>query len=370
MRITALVPVYREPKRAGDIVKKLLANDYAEKDITVIVDGQTTPAIETALDPWRDRITIHYNGEQLGKTESINRVAATIKTDVFLFLDNDIELPDDAQYLAKLARRMEEYDMVEIPKEAIYRKPVSRMMAIEFLSFAMISSCMAKLAKRSPSMNGAAFASTALLFRQLDGFRAVINEDMDFAARAFQLHATYGYPGELKVRNEVPDTVREWLVQRKRWAMNNITWLKDNFALIIVHLFKTPAIFLSSVLLMLPFITYLGVFFLAKHTGTAFLLPLIFMVSQHYQTLTVLLLWITHAHLITGGGWIATLAGLLVAGFVFAIFARILRFRFNPIDFLFYYFIYSPIWGLANAVMLFIVLFKIDINIDWKITKS
>jgi len=370
MKITILIPVYKEPKRVSDIVSKLLANDYTDKVLVVIVDGNTNPAIEAALEPHRAGITVNYNGEQLGKTESINRVAHKIRTDVFLMLDNDIELPDDPLFLQKIAVRMEHNDLIEIPKEGIRKSLVSRMMSIEFLSFAMISLTMGKLAKRSPSMNGAAFAVTALLFRQLDGFQPVINEDMDFAARAFQLHSAFAYPPELKVRNDVPDSISEWLVQRKRWAMNNILWFKENFFLIFINLFKTPAMFFSTILLMLPFITYLLVFMFIQHTGIVFLLPLLFMVTQHFQVITGIFLWLIHVNLISSGSWIASIAGVLVAGAVFAVFARILRFRFNPLDFLLYYFIYSPIWMLANVIMFFVVLFKIDIKIDWKISKS
>lgn len=370
MKIAILIPIYKEPKRASDIVSKILANDYQDKQLIVIVDGITNPAIEAALEPHRESITVNYNGEQLGKTESINRVAHKTKTDVFLMLDNDIELPDDPLFLHKVSLRMEHNDLIEIPKEGIRKSVVSRMMSIEFLSFAMISLTMGKLAKRSPSMNGAAFAVTALLFRQLDGFQPVINEDMDFAARAFQLHSAFAYPPELKVRNDVPDTFREWIVQRKRWAMNNILWLKENFFLIFINLFKTPAMFFSTILLLLPFITYLLVFLFIQHTGVVFLLPLLFMITQHFQVITGIFLWLIHVNLISSGSWIASIAGVLVAGMVFAIFARILRFRFNPLDFLLYYFIYSPIWMLANVLMFFVVLFKIDLKIDWKISKD
>lgn len=368
MKITVLVPVYKVPKRAGDIIAKLLANTYENREIIIVVDGFTNPEIETALDPFRDRIVIHYNNEQLGKTESLNRIALKHVTDVFLMLDNDIELPPDTDYLDRLAARMERFDLIEIPKEAIAKSLIARMMRLEFLAFAMISLTMAKLAKRSPSMNGAAFAVQALLFRQLDGFRAVINEDMDFAVRAFQLHASFGYPLDLKVRNEVPETISEWLVQRKRWAMNNVLWLKENFFLIFTHFFKTPALFFSSVLLFLPLITFFAVYFLVKKSRFGLVLPLIFMISQHFSFLSGILLWTSHLDLLMSGGWVAPLTGLAVAVAVFFLFACVLRFSFNLIDFLVYYFFYSPIWLVANILMVFVIFFKIDIKIDWKIT--
>lgn len=150
--------------------------------------------------------------------------------------------------------------------------------------------------------------------------------------------------------------------------MNNILWIKENFFLIFINLFKTPALFFSSVLLLLPFLTYVLVFFLAKSTGTAFILPLIFMVSQNFHIEAGILLWLAHINLISNGSWIAIAAGLLVAAAMFAIFAKILRFRLNPLDFLIYYFVYSPIWMAANIIMFCMILLRIDIKFDWKIT--
>lgn len=365
-----MIPVYKVPKRAADIVAKILANTWVDKEIIIVVDGLTNETIDQALSPFSGRITVHYNNEQLGKTESLNRIALKKKTDVFLMLDNDIELPDDVEYLSKVAVLMDKFDLIEIPKEALYRSPISRMMALEFLSFAMISATMAKLAKRSPSMNGAAFAVQALLFRQLDGFRAVINEDMDFAVRAFQLHAAFGYPVELKVRNEVPDTIKDWIIQRKRWAMNNVLWVKENFLLILFHFFRTPALLFSTLLMFLPFITYLAVFILIKKSKFALLLPLVFMISQHFHLFAGLFLWTSQLDILSTGGLLATGAGFITASLVFFVFARYLRFRFNLLDFLVYYFLYSPIWLVANILMFFVVFFDIDIKIDWKITDS
>jgi len=161
MKITVMVPVYREPKRVGDILSKILVNNYPDREVIVVVDGITNPAIESAIDPHRNWITVHYNGEQLGKTESLNRIAFMQKTDIFLMLDNDIELPDDSLYLKKISVWMEKYDLLEIPKEAIQKNLISRMMAIEFLSrspYSTFSSC----ATRSTSLIKARSFSSSL----------------------------------------------------------------------------------------------------------------------------------------------------------------------------------------------------------------
>lgn len=370
MKITVMVPVYRVPKRVGDIVAKALADRWQDKEVVVVVDGFTNPEIEAALDPFRDRITVRYNGCQLGKAASINRAALYGETDVFLMLDNDIELPENVLFLTTLAEYMENRDLAEIPKEALGEGLIPRMMRFEFLTNAMLSMTMSRCAGLSPSMNGAAFAVRADLFRELGGFRAVVNEDMDFAARAFERNASFGFPEKLKVRNEVPQTAHEWFVQRKRWALNNIAWMKDHWRLLASSVVRTPALILSAVLWMLPFLAYLAAFFVARNADFSLLVPILFLTLQPIRMATCALVRPELLSLFSASGWIATLAGLVATGMFFFAFSRVLKFRFNPADFLLFYFVYAPVWLFSNVVMLLAVLFRVDVKIDWKISES
>lgn len=367
MKLTAVVPVYRDPKRAGDIIRKLLANDYPYLEIVIVVDGKTNPAIEEALDPYRERIRIHYNQDRLGKSASLNRIAAGLRTDVILFLDNDILLPEDPGFVAKVAEVMQDCDISELPKEAVAVSLISKMMRYEFLGFAMTTYVLSKLSGRCPSMNGAAFAVRKEFFDKMGGFNQVINEDMDFAARAFRQGARFSYNPRLKVKNEVPVTVAEWLKQRKRWALNNILWLRNNFRLLVTHFFKSFSFFISAILLLLPFFTYVLVFILMTRFHLTAFLPVLFMTAQHIHMSAGLLLWLTQFDLIFVEGLIPTLMGFLVSGLIYFGFAKFLRFRFNFLEYLLFYFIYSPIWLLANIIVWIGMALKIDIRVDWKV---
>ncbi|MEK6796027.1 MAG: glycosyltransferase family 2 protein [Spirochaetota bacterium] len=367
MKITALIPVYQKPKRVQSIVRTLLSDRHAEKEIVVVVDGEATKEIKKALAPFGKRIKVRYNHERLGKSTALNNVALEVSSDVLLFLDNDIVLPAGGTLLEELSDIMCSQDIVELPKEAITKSLISRMMGYEFLSIAMTEFVMAGLSGRSPSMNGAAFAVRTALFRKLRGFRQVFHEDMDFAARAFRDGARFSYPPRLKVKNEVPDTIGDWLTQRKRWALNNILWLKENFFIVVLHMFKSPSFFLSAMLLFLPFIAYLVMFLTLKQLRITAILPIIFMTVQQYHVIAGLFLWLTHIDLIFVEGIIPTAGAILFSGVLTGAFARVLNFRFNPLEYLLFYFIYSPIWLIANAVMWIVVLLRIDIKHDWKV---
>jgi len=48
MNICVLVPVYKEPMRAGDIAAKFLADTHPHTGLVFVVDGETNPVIGTA----------------------------------------------------------------------------------------------------------------------------------------------------------------------------------------------------------------------------------------------------------------------------------------------------------------------------------
>jgi len=90
MKITAVIPVYKDPRDLKTILERLLFFDYPAKEIVVVVDGATNEAIESILDLYRQQIRVHYNGIQKGKVMSLNDVVPHLETDTLLFIDNDI----------------------------------------------------------------------------------------------------------------------------------------------------------------------------------------------------------------------------------------------------------------------------------------
>jgi len=367
MKIAVVVPVYHEPKKTGDIIRKFFDNDYPEKEIYIVIDGETNELIEAAFSPFRERLHLSYNNKRLGKVNSLNRVTYEINADLLLFLDNDIVLPDDTRYLSKIAKFMENHDIAELPKEAIVSSFISAMINYEFIGYAISSLIVANLSHRCPFLNGAAFIIRQPLFNRLEGFRSVVNEDNDISSRAFRLDARFGFDPSLKVKNEVPSTVREWLKQRRRWALNNIYWLKDHFIHVFLKMFRSPRLFLSFLFLIMPIAAFILVFLLARHTHMTALLPFIFMHFQHYNVISGAFLWYTHYRLIATEGIIPTISGLLISTGITFIFSRILKFRFNFLDYILFYFVYSPIWFIINIIMWVLVIFKIEIDLDWKI---
>lgn len=368
-KISVIVPVYRHPKLAGAIIESVLASPYPNREMIVIVDGGTNHEIEAVLEPHREKISVHYNAKNIGKAASLNYIGLKLDTDILLFLDNDIELPGDPEFLAILSREFDEHDIVELPKDAIVNSFVSAMMEYEFFSYAIASYSFAKISRRCPSMNGAAFAIRSDLFKKLNGFARVQNEDMDLAARAFYEHARFSYPIDLKVKNEVPTTVYEWFRQRKRWATNNVLWFLDNIGPLGKNFMKDRGLRFSILLVFLPFIVLLGIFFLLRLFKIDSVIPAVMMIAMHANILTGILLAVSQYELLVNS-LISFSIGLGVSGLFYAFFAWALKFRIRLIPFLFFYLFYSPVWFIANIIFGIAVLLKININIEWMITEE
>lgn len=368
MKVSVVIPVYKKPKLVNDILGKLLANTFSNKEIIVIVDGKTNEEIEKALSCYKDRIKVVYNTKQLGKAGSLNNVALNLHTDYLVFFDNDILIPDRMDFISDVVAELSRYDLVEFPKEAIAGTVLSDMLAFEFMSFAIWSYTFSKFAHRSPSMNGAAFAIKKDLFVTLQGFHPVVNEDMDLAFRSFMEHARYSFNPELKVYNELPATFGEWLTQRKRWAVNNILWLKKNIGNLIRDFFKDNMVRLSFLFILFPIIASIVLYFTLHYFGLTSLLPLIMVLGVYKHIIIGLFLGLVHYQLFTFG-IVPIIIGLVTTFLFYLTFSFILRFRFNPISFIMFYIFYIPVWMFANIIFGIGVILNMDMKLDWKVSE-
>ncbi|MEW6515573.1 MAG: glycosyltransferase family 2 protein [candidate division FCPU426 bacterium] len=367
MSIAVIIAVYLHPRRVADMIRALLRDAYPDKEIIAAVDGESTPEIEASLAAFAGQITVLYNHEHLGKAATLNRVAAAAKSDVLLFLDNDVLLGDNPGFLSKLAGDMEKFDLAEIPKEARATSWISAMMEFEFLDYAIVTWLFSHLTGHCPAMNGAAFAVRREWFSRLQGFRPVVNEDMDFAARAFRLHARFGFNPRLKVGNEVPTEINGWLRQRKRWALNNILWLQENFINLLTRSLRSPRLLLPLLAFFAPFFAIMLAFVVFRSAHLTVLLPSLFMLSQHFHGLAGIFLGVTHYHLIIADGLLPTALALALSWAFHFAFARILKYPFKPLLFLVYYFLYAPVWMLANLVIWAQLVLHGRVQTEWKV---
>lgn len=348
MTITALVPVYREPKRVADIVRALAAESRPGTSIMVVVDGESTDSIAAALQGIRQlpAVTIIEGEPHLGKAEALNRAISRADGEGLLFIDNDIEVPAGGRLLAQTEAMLAERDIAELPKVGRGRGPVAAMGRYEFLSNIIATEYLARKAGRMPSINGAAFAVRRRLFEELGGFNAIVNEDMDFAARAFLAGARFGFDPAMTVGNAVPETVEDWLRQRKRWSINSALWSATYVEKVIEsEPGLRPRLGISGLLFPLPFLALLlG----ALVAGLA----------------------VDFSHGSATAAALAALGGAVLAfAPVLALFAKASRRYGSPFGFagfLAYSAVYLPIWGMASLSGMISVAFGKLPELDWK----
>ncbi len=366
MKISVLVPVYKEPKYLADIARKILANDYEDKELIVVVDELINPEINEVLTSLKTLITVIYPGEHLGKAEALNRAVKQIETDVILFLDNDILLPENPLFLSQLALKIKNSDIVEMPKEVIVESVFSAMIGYEYQSMALSGYLFSKFAKRSPGVIGAAFAVKKELFDRMGGFKKVVHEDGDFGARAFRLHAKYTYVMPLKVKTTMPNTFKDWVIQRKRWTLINVLWFKDNILYLLKSVFRQPSLIPTLALIVLPSLLSLIIFFILQKFNLSFITPVIFVMAQPFQYLAGILLWLGQNSLFSQG-LISTAVGFLCTALLYGIFSWVNKFKFNPLTFALFYFLYLPVLMLINIIMFIVQIRETSIDLDWKV---
>ncbi len=365
MRISVLIPVYREPKYLTEMVRSLRAQDYGDLEIFAVVDGPMTEPIRQALAEIEGSVTVVFPDAHTGKAEALNRAALSLETDALVFFDNDIVLPQNPGFLSRVAEKLERYDIVDMPKEVISESLFSAMIAHEYQSLAIASLLFSAIVRRSPGVIGAAFAVRKSLFDRLGGFKRVVHEDGDFGARAFRLHARYDYDLSLKVKTGMPNTLGEWVKQRKRWTLINVLWFKDNFLYLLRSAFRQPSMIPTVLAMVLPSALSLAVFFALKWQRLSFLNPAIFMIAQPFQFPAGVFLWLSH-HAVLSDGLVSTAVGFLLTFSIYGAFSAAARFRFNPLTFLLYYFAYAPLVMLINIAMFATQFRAVSVDLDWK----
>ncbi len=352
MRITAFIPVYSSPRRVAETARILSAENHPGSEIVIVVDGETNAAIDEALDSLRGlpRVRVIAGRPHMGKAAALNQAVSATDSDGILFLDNDICLEPGMRMFAGCETTLGRCDIAEIPKLGMGTGILASMVECEFLANVIATDYLVSREGRCPAMNGAAFVVRRRLFREIGGFRGVVNEDMDFAARAFFAGARTGFEPSLTVHNEVPESFGIWFKQRRRWAINAPLWAR-----VYMPRVKREAPELAS-----------GIF----KSGLIFPLPFI------VASLAALLQFIpgpSHTVVNTVGRAIMALAGLLLFGMTasyFAAGARKFGTRLSLPAYILFSILYLPAWGIAYLLGLVSVLSGKIPDLGWKHDES
>ncbi len=375
-----LIPVYREPKEALRNIKRILLNDFKDLHIVVAIDGELNDALKefiAELEKLKDkRLSVRVNGERLGKVETLNRTVKACldkyKPETLVFFDNDVLIHRDRSFFSKLKEEMEDADIIEFPKEPLPRTLFGKIVGFDFIFASLVTSLISKLLRRSPFLNGAGFAIKTEAFLRLGMFPHVPYEDFELATQAYRMKMRFKMPISLKIYNEPPENLKEWINQKKRWAVEFVNWSarflfgKDVTSLSI-FLDSILVFYMVGTVLLIPAAVSFGVFGAVSRSEAAVQILMLLLLTLHTTSPTLWMFFTFHQMLMLSKGIITYIAGLTVSTVMMLIYTRLTRMKFNLPAYLAYYVLYTPFAALAYITLITIDSFGFKMKYDWKV---
>ncbi len=367
MDISIFVPVYKESDQLEGMLDTLCPQNVS-KEVFVVVDAPTEGFLTKAKTLERENVKFIINKERIGKSNALNSTIPLSSGEILLFLDADVGIPNDPDYLRKIVMEMQHTDLLDIKKRVIKDKSfLSKMAYYEYLTFNISAWLASRFMHKCPAVNGAAFAIKREMFEKVNGFRKVVAEDIDIATRAFLQDSRFAYSHDVEVQNVVHSDWRRWFTQRRRWAIGQALWLKDWYKSLFGRFIKKPQVFLPSLFFLYPSV---AVFFLSAvlpslwmYNGLLFFS--LFLSIKFNIALPIFLVSLATADILKV--LLISLSGFAITSAVFYGFGRKLGFREMKLHELFiYYFFYSSIWMIIIVAGHIQVVFGKKAGPDWK----
>ncbi|RJS88116.1 glycosyltransferase family 2 protein [Candidatus Bathyarchaeota archaeon] len=362
------IPVYRESDLLRPLLERLIADPYKEKEIFVVIDEPTIKSLRLVRD-FASSVYFIWNGKRKGKANVLNDLVTKSKGEVLLFLDSDVLIDESSKsFLHKIAEEIADADIVEMKKKVLRDSFVARLASYDYLSFSFTSWFFSRRLGKCLGINGAAFAIRREAFERLGGFRRVVVEDLDIATRAFIEGLRYKFVEDISVSTKAPSSWSKWFEQRKRWGIGGALWFKEYFDNLIKIVKDHPGVLLPCILFIFPslpfflftlfmpddlYIKALYLSMIVLSTQTSLLLPPIAFTSTSLAFMRNLFLMVGSIGAYTT---------------IFYVIARKLGFIFNPVEFMLFYIVYSPLWLLiiiVSLVKVYVGIRKLDVS--WKI---
>lgn len=341
--VSIFIPVYKDSDNLASILTEIIKQDV-KKEIFVVID-EATESMKKKADEFSDHVKFIFNEERLGKANALNNAFPLSTGKVLLFLDADVDIEDDPDFLKKIIMEIQKVDVLDIKKQVIKTKSfLSKMAYYEYFSFNLASWLASKFMKKCPAVNGAAFAIKREAFEKIGGFHPVVAEDADIATRAFMEDCSFAYTSEVAVKNVVFSDWKKWFKQRNRWAIGQALWIKEWYRALIKKFYKKPQVFMPSFFFLYPSfaVFLLSVAVPSNWVFNSFLI-LILSVSVTFNiALPVVLFTLATADLLKT--IVFMFLGFASTSVVYYFFSKKFGYKIKIHELFVYYFFYSTIW--------------------------
>jgi len=366
--ISIFIPVYKESNQLESMLKDLNSQNVT-KEIFVIIDEPTAEFSQKIKNLEHKDIKFIVNKERVGKANALNSTEKLASADVLLFLDSDIQISGDPEFLKKIIMEIQPVDILDIKKKVTKGNSfLSRMTYYEYFTFNVSSWLSSKYMHKCPAVNGAAFAIKREMYKKIGGFHKVIAEDIDLATRAFMVESSFAYTTDVEVHNVVYSGWSKWFTQRRRWAIGQAQWLVNWYQVLFTKFIKKPQVFLPGLFFLYPSI---AAFFLSALVPSLWMYNSLLVFSLFLSVKFNILLPIFLVSLATADILkivTISLSGFAITAAVFYGFSRKLGFKEMKLHELFvYYFFYSTIW-MAIIIIghIQVIAFREKVAPDWR----
>ncbi len=366
-RFCVFIPVYRESEFLEPLLDKLVADSSEKKEIVVVVDEPTEKSLSLAQ-KYMSNVRFVWNGERKGKANVLNEIVKQSSGDILFFLDSDVMLDGDVGKMFETVKReITDAEIVEVKKDVIRDSFLARIVSYDYLGFNFTNWFFAKKLNRCVGLNGAAFAIRRETFEALGGFRKVIMEDLDIGTRSFIKGIRYKFINDTRIYTKAPSSWNDWLKQRKRWALGSALWFKEYFRDFVRIAKAHPGVLLPALLFIFPCLPF---FLVTLAMPDDFWVKAMYFLLLFLSTQTTLLLTpaaFTSTSLAFFRNLLLMTGSVGAYSFLFFILSRKIGSAFNPLEFVLFYLLYSPLWLLLIITNLSKVCLKQKTaSIDWK----
>ncbi|MBC7091876.1 MAG: glycosyltransferase family 2 protein [Nitrososphaeria archaeon] len=375
MKISVILPVYRNGSCLNEILKSLSEDPYPEKEVIVIVDEPTKECLNTLNNfSSLNNFKIILNQKRKGKVNALNRGIEESSGELLLFIDSDVYIPNDSKnFLESLVEKAKEADVIDVMKEAEVSSWLSRLVYYDYFSFTFSNWILIKETGSTLGLNGAAFAAKKDVVKKLGGFRKTIVEDLDFAARASYEGYKFSILEDKKVMIRIDLNEKQWFRQRWRWSLGCVSWIRSNYRFFKSRFLKKPKIMFSAVstlfpILLLPFMLVILTILMSSDIISNWILyllenisPISLLTNFSLETLpayTLFLLLYT------------ILSSTTISIITYSIASKRLGYHFRIHHFLAYHILYNPIWFILVLYSMLKTKFKRNVDLttlDWYI---
>lgn len=343
--ISIFIPVYKESDQLASLLKDL-SHQNVSKEIFVTIDEPSEELLEKIKQFESDsNIKFIINQERAGKANALNSTTTLSSGRVLCFLDSDVGIPDDPDYLRKIVMEMQRVDVLDIKKKVTRGKSfLSKMAYYEYFTFNISAWLASRYMHKCPAVNGAAFAIKREVFEKIGGFHKVVAEDIDIATRAFLEDSSFAYTHDVEVENVVHSEWGKWFRQRRRWAIGQALWLKVWYKDLAKRFFKKPQVFFPSLFFLYPSVAMfvLSAVVPSLWMYNSLLIFSLFLSVKFNLVLPIFLVSLATADILKV--LLISLSSFAITAAVFYGFSRKLGFKIKLHELFVYYFFYSSVW--------------------------